>query len=223
MFVILGCSIASLTIIISKGRQFWSVFRHDTAFINDTVSALHRDGTNAALAVLESSNHPVARIMETTLDMCKSQLLSLENIEKEIIRTGSLELRKLDKGLRGLCALAQITPILGLLGTVTGMIAAFIVIQDANTAVNPALLAGGIWEALLTTAFALIVAIPTMGAYYYFEGLVDDISSLMSSGTGQVLLHFKKSTPNKDTLGTDPQTLATYSKEAPVWKAHANY
>jgi biopolymer transport protein ExbB len=214
MFVILACSVASLTLIISKARLFWSIFRQETAFINDTVAALHRDGPNAALAVLESSNHPVARIMETTITLCKSNGLSIDDIEKEVLRCGSLKLRELDKGLRELCALAQITPILGLLGTVIGMIAAFITIQDAGAAVNPALLAGGIWQALLTTAFGLIVAVPTMGAYYYFEGLVDEITTQMRNGTEQTLLFFKK----------DSSAVSGYSaRSANAWGSHAGY
>jgi biopolymer transport protein ExbB len=218
MFIILACSIASLSLIISKSRQLWPLCgdrflrrKHATDFIEDAVTALHRDGPRAALAVLESTNHPVARVMETAVDLCKHQSLSIEDIEREVVRIGSLSIRELDKGLRGLSGLAQITPLLGLLGTVIGMIIAFITIQDAGAAVNPALLAGGIWQALLTTAFGLIVAVPTMGAYYFFEGLIDEVASQMRNGTERTLLYFKKET----------NTLTNFARSND-WRAHAN-
>jgi biopolymer transport protein ExbB len=211
MYIILGCSIASLSLIINKARQLLSRDIRESNFIDLAVSALHRDGPKAALAVLESSSHPVARVMETTIDLSERQALPMQDIECEIARQGSIELRKLDKGLRGLCGLAQIAPLLGLLGTVLGMITAFITIQDAGSSINPALLAGGIWTALLTTAFGLMVAVPTMGAYYYFEGLVDEVASQMRDGTEQILLYFKK----------DSRRLDAFS-EGTNWRVHAN-
>lgn len=192
MFVILACSIFALSIIISKYKQLRKFSKKDNLFIKDSIFALKLNGPAAALAVLESSNNPVARVMENCIDLLKEGKLSIEDIEKESIRFGSNELRRLDKGIRELCIIGQITPILGLLGTVIGMIAAFITIQDAGSAVNPALLAGGIWQALLTTAFGLIVAVPTMGSYYWFEGIIDELSSELSDSISEILIISKK-------------------------------
>ncbi|MHA2609500.1 MAG: MotA/TolQ/ExbB proton channel family protein [bacterium JZ-2024 1] len=74
-----------------------------------------------------------------------------------------------ERGLYLLSAIATLAPLLGLLGTVTGMVRSFMVIERLGWEVDPALLAGGIWEALLTTVFGLIVAVPTLLAYYIFD------------------------------------------------------
>ncbi|MFN4182171.1 MAG: MotA/TolQ/ExbB proton channel family protein, partial [bacterium] len=74
-----------------------------------------------------------------------------------------------ERGLYLLSAISTLAPLLGLLGTVTGMVRSFMVIERLGWEVDPALLAGGIWEALLTTVFGLVVAVPTLLAYYIFD------------------------------------------------------
>ncbi|HMO18490.1 MAG TPA: MotA/TolQ/ExbB proton channel family protein [Oligoflexia bacterium] len=238
MFLILLCSLASLGLIISKVKQFFQLKIKDTTFINPLMAKLEKEGVDAALQMLESSKqhqagHPVAKVMKNTIELCNLKLessdafisksaakpcagscLRFEDIEAEIARIGSAELRSLDTGLRGLCAIAQMSPLLGLLGTVLGMITAFMTIQTAGNAVSPALLAGGIWNALLTTAFGLIVAVPSMSAYYYLEGLVDEASAAMRDGTERVLLHFKKETRRP------PEYFDNFATEK--WREHAN-
>ena len=71
--------------------------------------------------------------------------------------------------------ISNIAPLLGLLGTVIGMITAFSKLEESGSRVDPAILAGGIWEALLTTAFGLIVAIPALAAFYWLDGRVDNV------------------------------------------------
>lgn len=105
--------------------------------------------------------------------------LNGEEKEKMITKVGSLELQRLEKNLGSLAVIAHISPLLGLLGTVTGMIKAFMKIQALGGRVDASVLAGGIWEALITTAAGLSVAIPTLVAYYYFEGKVDGFEKEM--------------------------------------------
>lgn len=235
MFLILGCSIAAVSLIITKARQFYSLKARETEFINTVIIALEKDGVEAASLILKQHNrHPVARVMLSALELANHKLLSsdayiskkgpgqpcagsclrFEDIEAEVVRMGSLELRTLDNGLRGLCGIAQIAPLLGLFGTVLGMITAFMTIQTAGNAISPALLAGGIWTALLTTAFGLMVAVPSMSAYYYFEGLVDEVASNMRDGTERLLLHFKKETRSA------PEYFESFATEK--WRTHAN-
>jgi len=78
---------------------------------------------------------------------------------------------EVERGLGLLSAIATLSPLLGLLGTVTGMVRSFMVIERLGWKVDPSLLAGGIWEALLTTVFGLVVAIPALLAYYLFDSL----------------------------------------------------
>ncbi len=88
---------------------------------------------------------------------------------------GKQEISKLEKGLSTLATVAGAAPMLGFLGTVTGMIAAFMKIQELQGSASPADLASGIWEALLTTAFGLFVGIPALAFYNYFVSLISKI------------------------------------------------
>ena len=86
-----------------------------------------------------------------------------------------------------LASVAGIAPLLGFLGTVTGMISAFMTIQDLAGAANPSDLAGGIWEALITTAFGLIVGIPALAIYNYFLSSVKKLVGEMETVANDVI------------------------------------
>lgn len=96
-----------------------------------------------------------------------------EEIEKLVSLYGTRAIQELSRSVRFLGILGNITPLIGLLGTVTGMVKTFMQIAELNGHVNPGLLAGGIWEALLTTAAGLTVAIPTVIVYHHFENTID--------------------------------------------------
>ena len=108
--------------------------------------------------------------------------LGHERVKESIENAGTQEISKLEKGIPFLATIAGIAPLLGFLGTVTGMISAFMTIQDLAGAANPSDLAGGIWEALITTAFGLGVGIPALAFYNYFvnsiKRLVGDIETV---------------------------------------------
>jgi biopolymer transport protein ExbB len=122
---------------------------------------------------------PVANIVRKGLRKYK---LGHERVKEAIENAGSQEISKLEKGLPILATVAGIAPLLGFLGTVTGMISAFMTIEDLAGSVNPSDLAGGIWEALITTAFGLIVGIPALAFYNYFltavKKLVGDMEAV---------------------------------------------
>ena len=99
--------------------------------------------------------------------------------EEEIALIGSRQLRNLQQGLRVLSLVAVICPLFGLTGTVTGMIAAFQVIAGQSGRVDVTLLADGIWQALLTTAAGLLVAIPSHVAFHVLDGRMDDVAASM--------------------------------------------
>jgi biopolymer transport protein ExbB len=93
----------------------------------------------------------------------------------------------LERYLGILATVATIAPLLGLLGTVTGLIRAFMVIQMKSGLVNPSDLAGGIWEALITTVAGLAVAIPTYVAYNYYVNRVNSLITEMEKGASRLL------------------------------------
>ena len=187
MVVLLALSIIALTIILLKLYQFIKSRLRNTAFIDETITLLHDDGTETALHSLTGNPHPIARVMDTALRAGSDKSLSAEDRDTEITRVGSEEVRNLESYLRGLEVIANLSPLLGLLGTVIGMIKAFARLEAAGTKVDPSILAGGIWEALLTTAFGLSVAIPALAAFYLLEGEVENVRAQMKDSTTRVL------------------------------------
>ena len=187
MLVLLALSVVALTIILVKIYQFSRSRLLRTEFIDQAVLLLHNDGPDTTLLALAETPHPVARVMETTLRTSTNTSLSIEDRDTEISRVGSAEIRNLENYLRGLEVIANLSPLLGLLGTVLGMIKAFARLESAGTKVDPAILAGGIWEALLTTAFGLSVAIPALAAFYILEGQVENVRAQMKDATIRML------------------------------------
>ena len=140
--------------------------------------------------------------MERAILLGHDRTITKADTEADINRIGSARIRDMESWLRGLSAIAHLSPLLGLLGTVMGMIEAFMQIERVGSQVDPAVLSGGIWEALLTTAFGLAVAIPAMAAYFYLEGEVDRTRAGMKDAVVRVLVHFRKGG-----VGVDPSLL----------------
>jgi biopolymer transport protein ExbB len=105
-----------------------------------------------------------------------------ETLETVVVHSTDAEIRGLSRYLQILATIANIAPLLGLLGTVLGMIKAFMVIQQMGGKVNAAVLAGGIWEAMLTTALGLAVALPTMVAHSYLLARVEKYEAQLQDG-----------------------------------------
>ena len=184
MWPILLCSLISVTIILERLYKLHRARIKIPNILSRVKNLLKEGRADEALKLCESVNDPVAHILAIGIRIRKR---SLEEQEKMISRAGSKIIRQLEKNLRGLAIIGNITPLLGLLGTVTGMIKAFIKIQELGGRVDASVLAGGIWEALITTAAGLSVAIPTLVAYHYFESKVDNIGARMKDGAGELL------------------------------------
>lgn len=145
------------------------------AFAGELKARLSRSETKDALYLCRTHPNPIPRVAE-------QYLKNLENDAKrnEILRReGSLALEKIEARLKGLAAITHIAPLLGLLGTVTGLVGAFHQIEILGGHVQPSDLAAGIWEALITTVFGLLIAIPCMAAYHGFESEADRIARRM--------------------------------------------
>jgi len=196
MYILLALSVLATTIVLLKSFQFLRCGLHRTGFVEEVMKMVQAGELRQGLAVLERKRNPVAKVMASALRCGADPSMMPRDMEAEVSRVGSGQIRHLESWLRGLSAIAHLSPLLGLLGTVTGMIAAFIQLQEAGSRVDPAMLSGGIWEALLTTAFGLAVAIPAMAAFYYLEGEVDRIRGAMKDATVRVLVHFRKGPAN---------------------------
>jgi biopolymer transport protein ExbB len=173
MWPILLCSIFALAIILEKFLHLRRIKIDTQAFLNSILDKMKRHETKEAISICEKTDSPIAHILKAGIlryDRPRPQI-------KEAIEDASLyEIPRLEKNLPALATIAHISPLLGLLGTVTGMVRCFQAIQAKATAfhpVSPGDLAGGIWEALLTTVAGLIVAIPTFVAYNYLVNRIN--------------------------------------------------
>ena len=176
MLILLGLSIISLTIIIIKIFQFYKSDIYNGNKILPVYKLLEDNKISQSKELLNSILHPSSNIITSILD---NKNLSNEDRENEVSIIGEKQLRNLEFLLKPLEVISNVAPLLGLLGTVIGMITAFSKLENAGSKVDPAILAGGIWEALLTTAFGLIVAIPALAAFYWLDGKVDKVREEM--------------------------------------------
>ena len=171
MWPILACSIISMAII---AERFWSLRETKIAPTNlvANVWQWHKsDQLDAKRIQALRTNSPLGMILAAGLLNRKH---SREIMKESIEEVGRLVAHGLERFLNTLGTISSITPLLGLLGTVIGMIKVFTVITSQGIG-DPSILSEGISEALLTTAAGLSVAIPSLMFYRYFRGKVDDL------------------------------------------------
>lgn len=184
MFPIALCSIVALAITIER---FWSMRRNtiDTReFMDSMRTVLRQNRIQEAIQICEETDGPIARILKAGL---LKHNRSKEDIREAIEDAGHLEIPRLERYMSALATCANVAPLLGLLGTVAGMIKAFTQIRHLEGQVKPADLAEGISNALVTTAAGLVVAIPTLVAYNYFVTRVDNLVLEMEISSSEVL------------------------------------
>ena len=173
MWPILLCSVVAFTIVIERLIRLRQEEIDTKSFMEQISKSIKRNKIMEALDLCDKTGGPIANILKAGIlkhDRPRSEI-------REAIEDASIhEVPRLERNLPVLATVAQVAPLLGLLGTVTGLVTAFQVIESKATAlnpVNPGDLAGGIWQALLATTFGLCVAIPTYVAYNYLVSRVD--------------------------------------------------
>ncbi len=193
MLVLLAMSVVACAIVLAKLYQFSRCrLRRSRPLIDRAVERARGGEYEPAERMLAECPSPVARVVESALTTMLDSGMTAASAEVEIGRVGTREIRALESWLRGLSSIAHLSPLLGLLGTVFGMIAAFMQIQSAGARVDPSVLSGGIWQALLTTAFGLTVALPSMAAFHFLEGEVDRARAEMRDKALTLTVHFGK-------------------------------
>ena len=169
MHPILLCSVLGLAIILER-LYFFAKARTDTRrLMGELLHVLQDQGFEAAQRMLHSKRGPIAAVLHSGLLRAKK---GPDAVEKAIETAASIQTAGLERGLIWLATVANIAPLLGFLGTVSGMIHAFEAIAAAEE-VSAKLVATGIYEALITTAAGLIVAIPVQTAHNYFVSRID--------------------------------------------------
>jgi len=176
---ILFCSVLVLAIFLERIIRY-AIDRSRGKNIEIKVATLLTGGEiESALKVSQQSNSPMGRVLEKAIE---AKDLDHDVLESVIVNATQTEVRDQSAYLQTLATIGNIAPLLGLLGTIIGMIKAFMVIQEMGGKVNAAVLAGGIWEAMLTTALGLVVALPTMVAHSYLLAKVDNYEARLQNG-----------------------------------------
>ena len=147
--------------------------------LNNVESALETGGVDAAKEICKNTRGPVASIFYQGLDRYNE---GLDIVEKSIVSYGSVLMGRLEKGLSWIALFIALAPMLGFMGTVIGMVGAFDAIEAAGD-ISPAIVAGGIKVALLTTVFGLIVAIILQIFYNYILSKIDSLVNDMEDST----------------------------------------
>lgn len=184
MWPILLCSVIGLAIVIDRFLVIRKAKINVPAFMVRLRSFIKNKDIGGAIAFCMQEKSPIANMVRKGL---KKFGLGHERVKEAIENGGRQEVNKLEKGLSVLATIAGVAPLIGFLGTVTGMIQAFMTIEDLAGAANPSDLAGGIWEALTTTAFGLIVGIPALAFYNYFLSAVKRFVSDMETVANDVV------------------------------------
>ncbi len=169
MYAIALCSLLSLAFILERLFALRRGKVIPPQVLQELQNCWDRGEVHTILPICQKSESPLTRILTAGFRRVGFGLLETE---RTIEAAGQHEVSLLNSNLRMLGAVGVITPMLGLLGTVTGMIEAFENISQSGTG-NPNLVASGIAEALTTTAAGLIVAIPSLAAYHFFRGRID--------------------------------------------------
>ena len=173
MYPIILCSIIALAIVIERVYHLHRAKIDTRKFMDDVANVLRRNKIMEAIEMCENTPGPIAHILKAGI---LKHDRPRQEIKESIAEAGLYEVPRMEKNLTALSTVAHITPLLGLLGTVVGMVRCFQVIQQKSTSlspVSPGDLAGGIGQALITTVAGLAVAIPVYVAYNYLVSRVN--------------------------------------------------
>lgn len=169
MHPLLLCAVLGLVLIIER---MWTLSRarvNTRKLMVEVTQTLRTEGPDAALQLCQRTRGPIAAILHAGLLRANR---GPDAVEKAISSAGAIEMAHLERGLLALASVSNVAPLLGFLGTVTGMIAAFAAIAAAEQ-VSAKLVAKGIEEALITTAAGLMIAVPVSAFYSYFVLQID--------------------------------------------------
>ncbi len=190
--ILILLSIIAFAIIAIKIAQFYKsgvyggAHRRE-AYVGPALQAIEKGELNSARELLQRAQGPIPRLIEAGIAVKWDRNVREQDVEDEIARIGGNLLTRLQSYFRWLEVIGNIAPLLGLLGTVIGMIGAFQALEAAGSKVDPSILSGGIWIALLTTAVGLTVAIPAVTALNLFESRLDVFRQEMRDVSARLL------------------------------------
>jgi len=205
--ILLGMSVLTVAVVLAKIVQFAVLRIGDTKPVRAGLASYRAGNRREAIALLRGTRNPAARITADAIERLPAAGQRTDLLREEIGRRAADALENLRSHLRTIEVVATLSPLLGLFGTVLGMIEAFQAMESAGNQVDPAVLSGGIWEALLTTAVGLAIAVPAVAAVNYLDRRVEQATHVMEDAITQV---FTASLTGdaEHTDGADPAALA---------------
>ena len=171
-WVILFMGVVGIVVFIERFLHCHRSQINSIEFLNGVRTVLKRDNVVEALSICDATPGPVARLVKTAI-LTRGQ--GRERIRESLEEAGLAEVARLEERLNLLATIAQLAPLLGLLGTVLGFIGVFMKVEEAGLFAHVGLLSGGIWTALVCAAMGLAVAIPTHAGYNYLVSRVNSI------------------------------------------------
>jgi biopolymer transport protein ExbB len=189
-------SFIAIYVIAERWRSLNAMQVDEKRFLSMVEDLLRQGNTNAAVQYCDELDKPLSRIMKQGIVRLGRPLI---DVEEAIKNAGRKETYLMEKRMDWLATIAGVAPLLGFLGTVTGMIDAFMQIQGLQGNVNPSVLAGGIWEALITTAWGLLVGIIAFGAYNYLLAKINRLVFQLEMASTDFVELLQKPAPKKTT------------------------
>ena len=180
MIVLLLLSIIAIYIFGSKWWMIHKASKVDRNFIKNIRSLIHDGKTKSAIELCRKYDTPTARLVEKGIERIGRPL---EDIQAAVENMGNVEVARLEKGLPMLATISGGAPMIGFLGTVTGMIRAFFEMANAGNNIDITLLSGGIYEAMVTTVGGLFVGIIAYFGYNYLTSQISNLVFKMENAT----------------------------------------
>jgi len=183
-WLLLVMSAVVIVVFVERLLHYHRAQINSSEFLNGVRNVLKRDNVVEALSICDATPGPVARLVKTAI---LNRDRGREGVRDALEEAGLLEVPRLEDKLNLLATIAQIAPLMGLLGTVMGFMEMFRRLQQAGTFATPNDLAGGIWGALICMAAGLAVAIPTYAGYNYLVNRVNSIVLDMEKASTEIL------------------------------------
>ncbi len=184
IWLILAASAVAVVVFIERVLHYHRAQINSMEFLNGVRNVLKRDNVVEALSICDATPGPVARLVKIAI---LNRERGREGVREALEEAGLVEVPPLEDKLNLLATLAQIAPLLGLLGTVLGFIRIFTELQNRRTLATMQDLSGGVWEALICTAAGLAVAIPCYAGYNYLVSRVNAIVLDMEKAATEIV------------------------------------
>ena len=183
MYPLAACSLIALAVILEKAAHFWGA-RTDRTQAEAVLQAAREGRFEQAEALCRADSRPLPRLFSAAL---AGRNLPRVDLENQLSRLGSQELKRLSHRLHWLELVGRIAPMLGLTGTVTGLTRAFQTVAALKQVADPSLLASGIWEALITTIAGLFIGIPALIAYHLYDNRLRSLAFEMKTSSEELV------------------------------------